>query len=201
VDVAGSFPVATRHHVVDWNYLQDPRNIPNKWGVRMDQSQDVWREVSYAKDEEGEPYYWEKWERLPGDAGGKEYAAFRRRGEEGLIVCVGGLFNYLYPRIGSLPSMGGLPVSVADKLVEAGDLEGARAVLSIRGGHGIIVDGTWVVQRAIAPWEEGCTFLGSGEAYFNSGEVTIKGDIWDLVEDSGGGYVERIFSGGAKSKL
>ena len=64
-------PVATRHHVIDWNYLRDSRPIPNKWRIRMQRNNNVWREVAFAKDEEGEPYYWEKWERILGDGGGE----------------------------------------------------------------------------------------------------------------------------------
>ena len=69
----GSLPVATRHHVIDWNYLRDSRPIPNKWRIRMQRNNNVWREVAFAKDEEGEPYYWEKWERMLGDGGGEKW--------------------------------------------------------------------------------------------------------------------------------
>jgi hypothetical protein len=99
--------------------------------------------------------------------------------------------------------MGGSPVSVVDKLVEAGDLEGARAVLSIRGGHGVIVDGNWVVKRSIAPWEEGGRFLDSGDvSWVASGarECTINGDIWDIVEESRPDYVQSLFGGGGKRR-
>jgi hypothetical protein len=37
----------------------------------MQRNNNVWREVAFAKDEEGEPYYWEKWERILGDGGGE----------------------------------------------------------------------------------------------------------------------------------
>ena len=85
----GSLPVATRHHVIDWNYLRDSRPIPNKWRVRMNRSKNVWREVAFAKDKEGEPYYWEKWERMQGDGGGENgFEGPRSAAMTSLCVCL-----------------------------------------------------------------------------------------------------------------
>jgi hypothetical protein len=51
-----------------------PRPRPNKWYIEGDHDNhsegktfDTWKEWSYATDENGQCYYSERWERLPGD--------------------------------------------------------------------------------------------------------------------------------------
>lgn len=70
-----SLPLCTRHHCIDWNYVRGkPRPRPNKWYIEGDHGYhvdgktfDTWKEWSYATDENGQCYYSERWERLPGD--------------------------------------------------------------------------------------------------------------------------------------
>jgi hypothetical protein len=63
-----NLPLCTRHHCIDWNYVSGkPRPRPNKWYIEGKYNDgkrpcNVWKEWSYATDENGQCYYWEKWE-------------------------------------------------------------------------------------------------------------------------------------------
>ena len=86
-----SLPLCTRHHCIDWNYVTGkPRPRPNKWYIEGDRSStdvdkpfDVWKEWSYARDDNGQCYYWERWERLLGDQQGNGLRLALRKRSEG----------------------------------------------------------------------------------------------------------------------
>ena len=61
--------VCVRHHAIDWNFVGRMRSRPNKWRVEMHPAGDVWKEWGFAKDEDGQHVYMERWERLPGGRG------------------------------------------------------------------------------------------------------------------------------------
>jgi hypothetical protein len=70
----------------------------------MQRNNNVWREVAFAKDEEGEPYYWEKWERMLGDGGGENWQARRSKAEVRMMTLRCNLYNLFllyqrYPRL------------------------------------------------------------------------------------------------------
>ena len=78
---AQNFHICTRHHFIDWNFIGHPRNRPNKWIIQhptgrfasptADGGQSYWLEHSYTNAKEtGQPYYYERWQRLPGDGCG-----------------------------------------------------------------------------------------------------------------------------------
>lgn len=56
--------------MIDWNFIGTMRTRPNKWRVEMADSGDVWKEWSFAKDDFGQSYYMERWERRDGDERG-----------------------------------------------------------------------------------------------------------------------------------
>lgn len=96
-------PICTRHHCIDWNYIPGkPRPRPNKWFIEGKNNGalpfEVWKEWSYATDENSQCYYWERWERIIGDEMGKGLRlALRKRNQnkedgihtDGILVVVG----------------------------------------------------------------------------------------------------------------
>lgn len=90
-------PLCTRHHCIDWNYIPGkPRPRPNKWYIEVyNNSPNVWKELSYATDEHGQSYYYERWERINGDESGKGLRLAMRKKEsdsfdsDGILVAVG----------------------------------------------------------------------------------------------------------------
>ena len=98
----GQRSICTRHHCVDWNYIPGkPRPRPNKWHIETksnnsDGTNDVWKEWSYSTDENGQSYYYERWERIKGDENGQgQTLAMRKKGGgtnddmDGILVVVG----------------------------------------------------------------------------------------------------------------
>jgi hypothetical protein len=119
----------TRHHCIDWNYIPGkPRPRPNKWYIDVLlpkenekfatnststsncnslSTSNVWKELSYSTDENGQCYYYEIWNRRIGDGRGVGLRlALRRRrnhelnvvggnNEDGIFVVVG-VSRYLY---------------------------------------------------------------------------------------------------------
>ena len=190
-------PVCTRHHCIDWNFVGIGRNRPNKWFVEMHpKHSNTWKENSFAKDDFGQHYYWERWERLKDDANGDGLIlALRKQSkvEDGIIVVVGNHFNYIFARKLSgkenTYDKGNL-VDLVDAAIKAGDRVTAESYLSIDAGHGTISNG-WMIDSALQYWKEG-TSLFSNE----SGSFVAKGDnidnclltwnksIWDIYESS-----------------
>jgi len=94
-----SLPVCTRHHCIDWNYIGEPRNRPNKWYVELNSDSSQWKEWSFAKDDHHQSYYWEKWSRVNGDERGDGLVLAMRKSQpkqnrcqnwrDGILVVVG----------------------------------------------------------------------------------------------------------------
>jgi len=103
----------TRHHCIDWNYIpRKPRPRPNKWYIDMLLSKDdeesasnsnttsvgksplpscnVWKELSYSTDENGQCYYYEIWKRRIGDKRGEGLRLAMRRKRNRELDVVGG---------------------------------------------------------------------------------------------------------------
>lgn len=156
-------PIATRHHCIDWNYLPGkPRPRPNKWFVEVgDKNANVWRETSYATDENGQSYYFELWERIPSDEPGFRLAIRKRANAsgfdeaDGIIVALGDHFNYILGRQftggeRTYPSASST-VELVDMALDSGDRESAISYLTINGGHGRISTG-WKIDCSVHPW-------------------------------------------------
>ncbi|KAL3922575.1 MAG: hypothetical protein SGILL_002132, partial [Bacillariaceae sp.] len=61
--------IGTRHHCMDWNFVGVSRPRPNKWWIEVnDNDASAWKEYAYAKDNIGQHYYFERWERLQNGA-------------------------------------------------------------------------------------------------------------------------------------
>jgi len=175
--------VCTRHHCIDWNFVGTPRNRPNKWYVEMEPTQKkIWKELAYAKDDFGQHYYWERWERYERDAMGNGLVLALRRDKkendpnfrDGIIVAVGDHFNYIFGRnealIDTLLSKNkkmqeykdqGNTVGLIDFAIVNGDRNLALEFLSIDAGHGCISKG-WMIDASTQPWKEGTSLFGSG---------------------------------------
>ena len=89
--------ICTRHHCIDWNFVGKPRNRPNKWYVQM-KTKNVWKELSYARDDNEQHYYWERWERLKSDENGKGLVLAMRKSNQhardAVVVVVGVSFFF-----------------------------------------------------------------------------------------------------------
>jgi len=156
--------VATRHHFIDWNFAGVPRNRPNKWFVDHSPQKHLkgkaWVERSFASGEDGKPYYYERWQRLPGDGGGNgRVVAFMSHPTKSthrcIIVVVGDRFNYLLQKGDRIPPVGCTSTTAAvDELVGRGKREDAIAYLdAIHGGHGVVCpERGLVVTHPIQPW-------------------------------------------------
>jgi hypothetical protein len=134
--------VCTRHHCIDWNFVGAARPRPNKWRVQPCASSqegvgggvkepiDEWLELSFADDDAGSPYYFEKWARRL-DTGTEESEGLL--GGSGTVHGVGG-------RGGGVPPSAGRRQAVALRALAApgGGPDGnpARdAMLIIAGDH------------------------------------------------------------------
>lgn len=184
--------LCSRHHCIDWNYVGVGRNRPNQWYVEMNAEQTVWKEWAFAKDFNGQYYYCEHWQRL--DQGGSvdgPVVAFRKKTElDGILVVVGDHFNYCINR--NIPEYHspGKPASLieaVDTAVLDDDLNAARRLLSVQGGHGRISQG-WTLDASIEPWKEGRS-LWEGDDFHISGTslqdaVLHWNGEWVVVESS-----------------
>ena len=99
-DARRPLPLCTRHHCIDWNYVQGkPRPRPNKWYIESKNAGtevcDTWKEWSYSTDENGQSYYFERWQRIKGDDDGGGFCLAMRKKEkknkqdDGILVVVG----------------------------------------------------------------------------------------------------------------
>lgn len=200
-------PVVARHHMLDWNFVGVMRSRPNKWRVEMDEAtNDTWQEWSFAKDDFGQHYYLERWERREADARGKGRVLALRTVEDSarekvLIVC-GDHFQYARARVGSqnknphgeYPSL----IALVDDLLSKEDRAGAEAYLTLEGGHGMVDENMcWIVDTATHPWQEGSTMAEmtytNVEAEvvettqgpeFLGWTVSFGGDRWEVLESS-----------------
>lgn len=220
--------VCTRHHVMDWNFVGKPRNRPNKWHVEMRDNGRMWKEWAYATDDHGQHYYCEQWESLlpfsssvSGETSKRiPIVALRKAaGDEdstsgdGLLIVVGTHFNYLLddrtPRVRAMElqdSAAGSLAETVDECIEEGNLEAAKAWLSLRGGHGRInTEDGWKVDSATEFWTEGQPLFASREdiqvvvvgssssslsqqeksssqSWKTQAHVRWKGSRWDIFE-------------------
>mmetsp|Transcript_8378 Transcript_8378/g.10600 ORF Transcript_8378/g.10600 Transcript_8378/m.10600 type:complete len:442 (-) Transcript_8378:146-1471(-) len=173
--------VCTRHHCVDWNFVGVPRPRPNKWFVEMhpDHS-NAWKECAFAKDNFGQHYYKERWERLEKDAGGDGLVLALRKerndsvgdDRDGILLVVGDHFNYIFARTmnGEEKDFGKSSlVELVDTALNAGDRKSAESYVSIDAGHGTISSG-WVIDCAIQLWREGTSLFSC-----DSSNISVKG--------------------------
>jgi hypothetical protein len=182
-----------RHHCIDWNFVGVGRNRPNKWLVEIEAAKrNLWKEWAYATDDDGQHYYCERWERLSdATADGPVVALRRAQGRDGVIVIVGDHFNYCLARQGTgekAPGGAGSLIGLVDAVAEQGDMETARAWLSIQGGHGTISSG-WVLDAAIEFWKEGTPLWNKSDVHVEGSSieechVLWKGERWDVFECS-----------------
>lgn len=201
-------PVATRHHFIDWNFVGVSRSRPNKWWISANEDCSSWKEYAYAKDDNGQHYYFEQWDRrdhgMPEPMLAMRIApnGKRKSGDEeedqapqqdGLLVLVGDHFNYVMSRKlsgkDSSYEQASL-VDLVDAAVEKGDLETARAYLGIEGGHGL-VSKNWTLDCAIPHWNEGEDVISIGGSKLqvvgtdlDSCTIVWKGHNWELYDCS-----------------
>lgn len=189
-DEEGGRPLATRHHCIDWNFVGTPRPRPNKWWIEVNDDGSAWKEFAYAKDENGQHYYHERWERLEGGEAERRLALriapSRKRKQDddnattqdsvhqhvrdGILVLVGNHFNYMLSRKFSgqekdYSMKASNLVDLVDAAVSDGDLMTARSYLSIEAGHGLVTTG-WKLDCAIPPWNEGRDIRSSNDGGF-----------------------------------
>mmetsp|Transcript_15809 Transcript_15809/g.39288 ORF Transcript_15809/g.39288 Transcript_15809/m.39288 type:complete len:452 (+) Transcript_15809:103-1458(+) len=110
--------------------------------------------------------------------------------DDGIIVIVGDHFNYLLPRKltpgiakkkeKKYPNVSSL-VDLVDVAVSQGDLDIARAYLSIEAGHGRVSNG-WTVDCSIPFWKEGTQFWDPRI----SGQVKVVVKFENENEDTSG---------------
>ena len=211
-EMSNNFPLCTRHHCIDWNYVSGkPRPRPNKWYIEGRNSSGktsfhTWKEWSYATGENGQCYYWEKWERISGDELGQGLRLAMRKKKnsynDAILVAVGDHFNYivgrqsldLHTRFKDVSNT----VELVDKSLQNGDRDTAISHLSLAGGHGTISSG-WKIDCALQPWQHGKNVFdclqcsssneevkvnGSDNTDCMTWEVVIGNDSWDVYECS-----------------
>lgn len=218
--------LCTRHHCIDWNFVGVPRSRPNKWYAELKVEEKegaplkTWKEWAFAKDDRGQHYYCEQWERLPHPQGEAAPTLALRKPRnakrDGVILIIGDHFNYVFARdLSSLSedklkkySDYGSTVGLVDAALDQDDLDTARAYLSIQGGHGTISSG-WVVDCANEPWMEGKPFWNAQDDISIKGEqlndcqVVWKNEEWDVFDTtltSVGDLKELLLLGNKKRK-
>ncbi len=183
--------LCTRHHCIDWNFVGKGRPRPNKWWIQMNDDQSQWKESSYATDEVGQYYYFERWERrLNGLPDGPRVALRKASSQsrDGVFVLVGDHYSYVLAR-----QLTGKEkdyekdslVGLVDVAVEANDLETARAYLTMEAGHGT-VSSDWKLDCAIPPWKEGATLMWDRTSIQIQGDSQLlwEGECWDVLDNS-----------------
>lgn len=190
-------PVCTRHHFIDWNFVGVGRPRPNKWFVEMNDDGNVWKEWSYAKDDYGQCYYWERWERL--QDGHPDLVFAMRKSDssarDGIVVVVGNHFNFLLDRMltgkeTKYPSAMSL-VDTVDTAIGKSDFETAASNMTIEGGHGTVNSG-WMIDTAIQSWNEGTKLLTPESVKVIGSSVkncsvfwnNEKWNVWECTLDS-----------------
>ena len=196
-------PVATRHHFIDWNFVGAMRSRPNKWWISPNEDVSSWKEYAFAKDDNGQHYYFEQWDRLSSGMPEPMLAlriapSGKRKHDDipqpdGLFCLAGDHFNYVMSRTLSGDEQSYTAsslVDLVDEAVDKGDLGTARSYLSIEGGHGL-VSKDWVLDCAIPHWNEGkdITEIGGSKLQvlgkgLDSCSIVWKGHNWDLYDCS-----------------
>lgn len=155
--------VCTRHHAIDWNFVGALRPRPNKWRVKPT-NRDDWEELAYADDEQGQPYYYERWVRAAG-GGAQPSLALRAvqpslsgsPSRDALLLVVGGYFSYVVARPiehSALSSYGKALFAVVDEAILRGDRHIAEQCLLQESGYGR-VGGEWTIEASLQPWRIG----------------------------------------------
>lgn len=188
-------PVCARHHCIDWNFVGSPRSRPNKWWIETHPDGNIWKEYSYATDNLGQHYYFERWERI-GTANSPRLALRKAspKCRDGILVAIGDHFNYVLERtfVGNENKYQETSlVDLVDAAISVGDLKTARSYLSIEGGHGRVSRG-WRLDCAISPWDEGtalwthngdCDVHVEGDS-IDSCYIMWKGERWEVYDCS-----------------
>ena len=203
VDQQSHRMLCTRFHCIDWNFVGIPRPRPNKWFVEMHPDHNkIWKEWSFAKDEHGQHYYFEQWERLEGDGYGDGMVLSLRRApvkdtdktwNDGIIVVIGDHFSIIQGRRTLTNnqyynySMNNL-VELVDAALDNGDRETAEYYLSIDAAHGRISNG-WIVDCSIQYWKEGIRLFDPDQinvmgTSIDTCKVYIHDIEWQVYESS-----------------
>lgn len=184
-------PLCTRHHCIDWNFVGHSRPRPNKWWIHMNEDHSQWKESSYATDERGQYYYFERWERRSDSPADGHRVALRKsctEDRDGIFVLVGDHFNYVLARrlTGKEKDYGQTSlVALVDAAVDANDLETARNYLSMEAGHGTVSSG-WKLDCAIPHWKEGTILLWDRASILIQGnsQIVWGDESWDVLDNS-----------------
>jgi hypothetical protein len=202
---------AVRHYAMDWNYLGVGHNRPHKWWVEWKDARQYyrheWKKWSYARDDHGQHYYCEHWERMDPYQEGctldsntsnnnndtkTPVIAFRRRKShgDGILIVIGDTFGYMLDRTLSgvekgYPDAASL-CSLVDLAVAQGDLSTAHAWLSMQAGTGRIRD-NWRISRALEYWKEGTPLWYRSDVHICGSSIDQcvlmwKDEFWDLFE-------------------
>jgi hypothetical protein len=168
----------------------------------------IWKEWSFAKDDHGQHYYCERWERMEGDDLGEGIVLSLRRAKaqdhdtdnqwrDGIIVVIGDHFSIIQGRRGvgyrqqqqdfHTDSKNTL-VDLIDACLEQGDRETVEYYLSLDAAHGRVSSG-WIIDCAIHYWKEG-TRLWNPDLVHVRGQsmdtcrVCIHDTEWEVYESS-----------------
>ena len=187
-----------RHHIIDWNYHPSfPRPRPNKWWIQTDKATDAssFKEFSFVRDENNIPVYFERWDRRPGDGGGKKYLALRKRTgcpaeakrlglpqvQDAMLIVVGNHFALAVDRPQPAPTFLGAPgpggPALVDHALLVGDRAAAEQYLNLEGSFGQLLSGDsdsvempdWKIVRSTHPWREGARLFESS--------LGVSGDV------------------------
>jgi len=205
--------ICTRFHCIDWNFIGIPRSRPNKWYVQIhttDHHHKIWRELSFATNEDGQHYYMEQWERYDGDGDGQDVViALRRKwiqdhpvmSRDAILLILGDHFAMIQGRRGMLPyplqqynnnnnnlySKATL-VDLIDVALENGNRDIVKYFLSMDAAHGRISQG-WMIDCCIQYWKEGMHLLDPTQikvkgTSMDTCQVFIHDTEWDVYESS-----------------
>ena len=170
-----------------------------------------------ADDDEGRPYYHERWQRhesgasrptlaLRLNAAGRHVTA---QASDAILVVVGDHFAYVASRpveTAKMASFGKTLVEVVDEAIAQGNRALAEACMLLEAGHGRISTG-WLVDTSLQPWREGqpledvfrayrhvgassgCSITAAvGESSSLEGGVRVGGALFDIVERDVGAH-------------
>ena len=141
-------PFATRHHLIDWNYLgrgvhASSRTRPNKWRVEALKN-NTWKESSYARGDDNQSYYFELWRKR--SKGAYEIALASLRGHC-VFVLGGDTFAYALDNR-TIPARG--------SCAEAVDRDLNSDYIDLLAGHGRTRrDGKLKIDASLQPEHQG----------------------------------------------
>ncbi|KOO30727.1 hypothetical protein Ctob_007002, partial [Chrysochromulina tobinii] len=146
-------------------------------------SVDVWDELSFAHDEHGAPYYYEKWSRHPDGYGTPSLALRAAPGtaRDALLVVCGDHFAYVVSRpihTAELSPYGRSLAEVVDEALARGARDVAEACLLLEAGHGRRSSG-WQIAHSLQPWRVGSSLV---DVFGTSLDGGLKGRVTMLHE-------------------